>query len=76
MGYEIGWLHGEIRKLCAEVEALRAASRTQGARIEKLQFDAAKGDDDFDAKADELQRRITAFHNRSTGAASALRGEL
>jgi len=60
--------------LTNELARLRAASRAQGERIEQLTFDAAKGDDDFDALSDDLQRRIAAF-NRSTGAAAALRGE-
>jgi len=61
--------------LTNELARLRAASRAQGERIQQLTFDAAKGDDDFDALSDDLQRRIAAF-NRSTGAAAALRGEL
>lgn len=74
LGTEIGILHSEIRQLCLEIEELRAASRAQGERIEQLQFDAAKGDDEFEQQSADLQRRITAFHNRSTGAADALRG--
>lgn len=76
MGAEVARLSAVVTEQAQSLIRLRAASRAQGERIERLQFDAAKGDDDFDAKADELQRRITAFHNKSTGAASALRGEL
>lgn len=76
MGAEVARMSTVVTEQAQSLMRLRAASRAQGERIEQLQFDAAKGDDDFDAKADELQRRITAFHNRSTGAAEALRGGL
>lgn len=66
---------GSIANLTDEVTRLQAASRAQGERIAQLQFDAAKGDDEFDQRADELSQRIAAF-NRSTGAAEALRGGL
>lgn len=47
-GFEIGVLHSEIRQLCYKIEELKAASWAQGERIEQLQFEAAKGDDDGD----------------------------
>ena len=81
-GHQVGWLERDIKTLCQEVayyqakcSELQAASRAQGERIAQLQFDAAKGDDEFEQQADELSQRIAAF-NRSTGAAEALRGGL
>lgn len=71
--YELGLLRGAIRDLCNELEAIYA-KRPQLAPSTPAGLPTTRLES-FDAKADELQRRITAFHNRSTGAASTLRGD-
>lgn len=71
--YELGLLRGAIRDLCIELDAIYAKrphlapSIPAGLPTTRMES--------FDTEADKLQRDMVAFHNRSTGAAAALRGE-
>lgn len=56
-GFEIGTLQKVIRGLCAEAEANAATIRRQEERIQQLQFDAYKGDED---DGDRSGQRFTA----------------